>query len=143
LAAFRNRPGFLLQGDQSLQVELHEVSADFLPLLGVAPVLGAAWSEPSARQAQPAMISYAIWQELLGGARDVVGRTILISPTQYEISGVMPEGFRCPSSAAGPGVQLSPSLSIWVPFVPNRAQRMYRGNRGLRILGNCPVVRRK
>ena len=44
VAAFRNRPGFIKAAEESPQVELHEVSADFLPLLGVAPALGRFWT---------------------------------------------------------------------------------------------------
>src|SRR5450432_2616676 len=57
LAAFRNRPGFLQAGEESPQLELNEVSADFLPLLGVAPALGRFWSEGEAGRGQAAVIS--------------------------------------------------------------------------------------
>ena len=93
LAMFRNRPGFLQAGEQSPQLELHEVSADFLPLLGVAPALGRFWSEDESARGQAAVISDHLWRQAFGGARDIVGRRIVVSQTPYEIVGVMPAGF--------------------------------------------------
>ena len=64
MAAFRNRPGFLEAGEESPQVELHEVSADFLPLLGVAPALGRFWSEDENGRGQAAVISDHLWRQV-------------------------------------------------------------------------------
>lgn len=134
IAAFRNRPGFLNVGDRTLQLELHEVSADFLPLLGVAPALGRFWSEREGEAGQAAVISDGLWRHAFGGARDVVGRRIVVSQTAYEIVGVMPAGFAAPSVGMRAAIRLSPADSMWTPLVPRPVQRNNRGNRGLRIL---------
>ena len=134
LAAFRNRPGFIKSAEESPQVELHEVSADFLPLLGVAPALGRFWNEDEAPRPQAAVISDHLWRQFFGGARDIVGRRIVVSQTPYEIVGVMPAEFRTPSMGAQATIRLSPADSMWVPFVPKPVQLANRGNRGLRIL---------
>jgi predicted permease len=134
LAAFRNRPGFIRSAEESPQVELHEVSADFLPLLGVAPALGRFWNKDEAPRGQAAVISDHLWRQSFGGARDIVGRRIVVSQTPYEIVGVMPAEFRTPSIGTQTGIRLSPADSMWVPFVPRSVQVANRGNRGLRIL---------
>ena len=134
LAAFRNRPGFLNVQERTLQLELHEVSADFLPLLGVAPVLGRFWSEREGEAGQSAVISDALWRDAFGGARDVIGRRIVVSQAPYRIVGIMPPGFTSPSVGMRTGIRLSPPDSIWTPLVAGPAQRNNRGNRGLRIL---------
>lgn len=134
LAAFRNRPGFLKAGEDSPQVELHEVSADFLPLLGVAPAMGRFWSEDEGARGQAVVISDHLWRQAFGGARDIVGRRIAISQTPYEIIGVMPAEFRTPSMGTQTNIRLSPADSVWTPFVPRPVQVANRGNRGLRIL---------
>ena len=134
LAAFRNRPGFIKAAGESPQVELHEVSADFLPLLGVAPALGRFWTDEEATHGQPAVISHHLWQQAFGGARDIVGRRILVSQTPYEVVGVMPAEFHTPSMGTQTNIRLSPADSMWAPFVPKPVQVANRGNRGLRIL---------
>ena len=134
LAMFRNRPGFLQAGEQSPQLELHEVSADFLPLLGVAPALGRFWSDDESAGGQAAVISDHLWRQSFGAARDIVGRRIVVSQTPYEIVGVMPADFRAPSMSTQTSIRLSPADSIWVRFVPMPVQKANRGNRGLRIL---------
>src|SRR5215470_2294196 len=130
---FRNRPGFLRAGEESPQVELHEVSSDFLPLLGVAPALGRFWSEDESAAGEAAVISNQLWRDCFGGARDIVGRRIVVSQTPYEIIGVMPAEFRSPSVGTQTTIRLSPADSMWVPFVPKPVQVANRGNRGLRI----------
>jgi predicted permease len=134
LAAFRNRPGFIKTAEESPQVEFHEVSADFLPLLGVTPALGRFWTGEEAPQGRAAVISHHLWQQAFGGARDIVGRRILVNQTPYEIVGVMPAGFQTPSMGTQATIRLSPVDSMWAPFVPKPVQVANRGNRGLRIL---------
>ena len=133
LAAFRNRPGFLLRGDGAEQVELHEVSPDFLPALGIAPALGRLWSEGEAEAAQAAVISDALWKDAFDGARDVLGRRVVISQAPYEIIGVMPPGFASPSMGGigiGAAIRLSPPHSVWTPLVIRlRATRQSRKSR--------------
>ena len=134
ISAFRNRPAFLRGGNNSLQVELHEVSADFLPLLRVPPAAGRFWSNVDNDRGDAVVISHHLWQQQFGGAFDVVGRRIVINQAPYEIVGVMPAGFRSPSMATQFDVRLSPPDSVWVPLVPRPVQKNNRGNRGLRIL---------
>ena len=83
---------------------------------------------------QAAVISDHVWRQSFGGARDIVGRRIVVSQTPYEIIGVMPAEFRTPSMGTQATIRLSPADSMWVPFVPRPVQKANRGNRGLRIL---------
>ncbi len=74
------------------------VSADFMRLLGVAPVLGhdftAADDRPGA--ARVALISQLLWQRDFGGAADVVGKNVRINGQPATVIGVMPAGFAFP-----------------------------------------------
>src|SRR5262249_39247924 len=40
------------------------------------------------------MLSYGYWQQHFGGARSVIGRTIVMDSRPRQIVGVMPKGFR-------------------------------------------------
>lgn len=78
------------------RVSAQQVSAEFFPLLGVAPLLGRAISEEDDRPNGPrvAVLSYRAWQEQLGGDERAIGRTVQLDELPYEIVGVMPAGFR-------------------------------------------------
>jgi hypothetical protein len=71
------------------------VSAEFFPLLGVAPLLGRTISgqddHPNAPRA--VVLSYRSWQDQFGGDPRAVGRTIQLNGSSCEIVGVMPAGF--------------------------------------------------
>ena len=60
------------------RVNAQRVSAEFFPLLGVAPLLGRTISDEDDRPNGPpvAVLSYRAWQEQLGGDRRAIGRTV-------------------------------------------------------------------
>ncbi len=72
------------------------VSAEFFPLLGVAPLLGRTVSEQDDHPSSPrvAVLSYDLWQRRFGGDPNVIGRVVQVSDRPAEIVGVMPAGFR-------------------------------------------------
>jgi len=137
IAAFRNRPAFVNEGDQTFQIEFHEVSSDFLSSLGVRPALGRFWSEHEPQGSDAAVISDGMWRNILGGARDAIGRRIVVNQAAYTVVGVMPPGFASPSIGGLSSIRLSPNNSLWTPLVPRPSQRNNRGNRGLRILARA------
>jgi putative ABC transport system permease protein len=79
-------------------------------------------------------VRLAIRHKYKAGARDILGRRMLVSQTPYEIVGVMPADFHTPSMGTQSTIRLSPADSLWAPFVPRPVQKADRGNRGLRIL---------
>lgn len=74
------------------------VSATFLRILGVEPVLGRGFrpEEDSAAGAPVAMISYELWQRRFGGDPQIAGRTATVAATPYTIIGVLPAHFQFP-----------------------------------------------
>lgn len=75
-------------------------SWDLLPMLGVQPELGRGFVPgEEKRGANVALLSHALWQSQFGGDRNVVGRTIQLSGTNFTVIGVMPASFRFPISA--------------------------------------------
>jgi predicted permease len=70
----------------------------FQGVLGVQPVLGRTFSpdedEPGA--AATVLLSHSFWQDRLGGAGDVLGRSILLNEEPFTVVGVMPPGFQAP-----------------------------------------------
>ena len=87
------------------------ISGSYFSVLGVTPILGRAFGPEvdKLRDANPiAVISYALWQDRFGGARDVIGRRIRILNTSYEVGGVAPPQFHGETVGANP--------DIWVPL---------------------------
>jgi putative ABC transport system permease protein len=71
-----------------------KVSANFWSVLGVQPLIGRVFTdEEDTRAARVAVISYGLWQRRFGASSDVLGRTISLNDTPYEILGVMPREF--------------------------------------------------
>jgi predicted permease len=70
-------------------------SASLFSVLGVQPVIGRGFlpEEDQAGTAPVAVLSYAIWQERFGGDENVLGSTIGLNETPFEVVGVLPEHF--------------------------------------------------
>ena len=68
-------------------------------VLRAQPILGRAFLPEDAQTgAEPViLLGYDVWQEQMGGAPDVVGRTVRANGEIRTVIGVMPEGFRFPS----------------------------------------------
>jgi putative ABC transport system permease protein len=85
------------------------VTEEFLPSLGVSPILGRAFNAddnaPGAEKV--ALIGYGIWQRDFGGASTVVGKNVRINGKPATIIGVMPKGFAFPANE-----------ELWLPLFP-------------------------
>ena len=83
-------------------------SHELIPLLEVSPILGRSFSaqEDAPRGPHVAIISAGLWRSHFGGARDVIGKKLLVFGTPTEIIGVMPSGFRFPSG----------DTQLWLPL---------------------------
>jgi len=93
------------------------ITANFLPMLGVRPVLGRGFAREEERpdgQAAVAMISQALWQRTYGRRADVLGRTVSLDGRPLIIVGVTPAGLSIPLSR-------TPAPDIWVPAPLERA----------------------
>ncbi len=80
--------------------QLHCMPAlgNFLPTLGVSPVLGRNFSADETRPNGPdvAMISYALWKSRFNRSPTVLNQLIDIDGTQVRVIGVLPESFELP-----------------------------------------------
>ena len=131
LAATTPRPFSIAAGKESFRALGEMVSADFFGVLGVPLALGHGFA--SGGSETDAVIGYGLWQRRLGGAPDVVGRTIRLSGHTFTIAGVAPEGFN--------GAMRGVRVEVWVPLAAQRVlsptDDMFtnRGDRGLFLVG--------
>ena len=88
--------GVLRAPDGAVDLLGDRVSANFLEVMGVSPLLGRGFRAEDDLPGAPAVlvVSYAFWQRRLGGDPGVAGRTIFLDGTPYRIAGVMPPDFR-------------------------------------------------
>jgi predicted permease len=78
------------------QVQAVDVTDGLLPILGIAPMLGRAFSRADATpgSAQTVILGYGYWQRHFGGDRSVIGRSINVDGKLRQVIGVMPQTFR-------------------------------------------------
>jgi putative ABC transport system permease protein len=82
-------------GTQPERVAGGEVSYEWLPTLGVEPMLGRLFSaqEDVAGAGNFVVLSSALWKDRYGANTDIVGKSIQLDGTPYTVVGVMPAGF--------------------------------------------------
>ncbi|HKV98508.1 MAG TPA: ABC transporter permease, partial [Vicinamibacterales bacterium] len=72
-----------------------EVTANYFSVLGAAPALGRVFDPAEDRPGAPGavMLSAGLWQTRFGSDDQIVGRTVTLDNTPYQVVGVMPAGF--------------------------------------------------
>jgi len=98
------------------------VSASFLRILGVDPVLGRGFlpEEDAAGAAPVGMISTELWQRRFAGDPQIIGKAATLAATPYTVIGVLPPRFQFPY----------PDLDVWMT-APTEWPLMARASRAL------------
>jgi predicted permease len=94
--------GVNLQTDSHAQyVHDARVSAHYLDVLGVHPVLGRNFSEDEDRPHGPltVILSYGLWRSLFGEDKNILGHSILLKGAPCTVIGVLPQDATTPSNA--------------------------------------------
>lgn len=118
---------FNLTGDgEPERVSAYSVTANFLPLLGVQPLLGRVFvpdeDRPGANKVT--VLSYQLWQSRYGGDRQIINRNIQLDGEKYTVVGVMPAGFQF----------LDKEVRLWVPLRLEPADLTNRGGHYLTVV---------
>jgi len=105
--------GYELSGvGEPAQISATRLTAAVFPVLGVAPLMGRAFSgQEDTGSALVTLVSYQTWQSRFHGDANILGQKILLDRKPYEVIGVMPREFEFPLV---PG-QLNRS-ELWVPM---------------------------
>jgi len=84
------------------------VSAEFFMVLGVRPEIGRYFrpGEDRAGDDNYVILSHTLWQQRFGGDPSILGRAIELEGVSRQVLGVMPAGFRFPSS----------KTQVWIPL---------------------------
>lgn len=101
-----------VEGDPPERVNTLRASWRLLPLLGVTPAEGRNFIEEEDRAGVPvALVSETLAMRRFG-ARQALGRTILLDKRPYQIIGVLPGSLAFPMH----GMQQGDSADVWVPL---------------------------
>lgn len=99
LAAWNDAKYTLTGGVEPEEVKGALVSARFLDVLGLEPMLGRGIVAADDGAKQPvAVLGYTLWTRLFRGETGAVGRIVQLNEKPYEIVGVLPEDFRFPGA---------------------------------------------
>src|SRR5580692_2943948 len=126
IAAYGWTFNFLIRDDGSQSMQGMQVTENYLPLMGLQPVLGRGFEASDAGTApvKVMLLGYEFWQRTFNGDPQIIGKTVRISrwdvpPT---IIGVMPPGVRflpSPGNAKEPNYDVNALVDFWSPADPN------------------------
>ncbi len=91
----------LRSGSQVQYLHAGRISAHYLDVLDIHPILGRNFTEDEDRPHGPksAILNYGLWQSTFGSDRDILGKTILLKGEPYTVVGVLPAGAATPLNA--------------------------------------------
>jgi putative ABC transport system permease protein len=103
-----------------------QVTAGFLDVLGVQPLLGRGFQARDFERGQDhvVLLSYGLWQKILQGDPQALGRSIKLNDEPYTVIGVMPAGLRF----------ISQENDIWAPWAFPPDWKDVRGAHFLSVL---------
>jgi predicted permease len=112
------------QGDPQ-QLTGSMVTAEFSPVLGVAPALGRNFLPEEDRPGHEAVVilSHSLWERQFGSAPNVPGRKITLNERVFTVIGVMPPGFRHPELT-----RPAKRVEVWRPLALPPDPRGRRGD---------------
>ena len=117
-------------GQESEQIPVQVVTANYFSVLGAEPALGRGFRPEEEAQVMPvAVISHGFWERSFGSDPTIVGRTLTLNRTPYTVVGVAPKNFT--------GVFLGGGPALWLPMSRHVIIRpeWYETRRGLILNG--------
>ena len=123
MSAYSPGSATVIIGNNPERVDVLRVNASFFPMLGVHPFAGRDFLADEDRPGAPkvAMLSYGLWQRLLGGDPGIIGHGVSVDGEMVRVNGILPPGFGFPIKAA----------DIYLPI----ASSTVRGTRGAPSVG--------
>lgn len=95
MAMYRNRDLNYVGTGEAQRVTGYMISADFFSTLGVAPILGRTFraDDDHVGAAPVVILGGGFWKRAFGSSLGIIGKTITLNATSYEIVGVTPPDF--------------------------------------------------
>ncbi len=113
------------------------VSADFFPIMGIAPMLGRTFRPEQDREGAgcAAVLGFGLWRRRFGSDPSAVGRSVRLNGQSCVIEGVMPKGFEFPKSAEMPTYfGFGEKTEVWIPSAYSARQLRNRGSHTIFVI---------
>ncbi|HJQ24976.1 MAG TPA: ABC transporter permease [Blastocatellia bacterium] len=107
-AALGQRSFNLTGVEAPLRLQAGRVTASFLPMLGVTPLVGRAFTDEEDRfgNQHVALLSHNLWKRLFNADAGAIGQTLQLDGEGYQVIGVLPASF----------AELYPYIDLWIPM---------------------------
>ncbi len=114
----------LMTANDADRVDGLRVSAPYFDVLGVHPLLGRTLTPDEDQIGGPdaVVLSYGIWQRLLGGDAGAIGKAVRLDGEPFTVVGVMPPGF-----------QSQPAADVWTTLA--QVSHTIGGGQNLELIG--------
>jgi len=106
----------LMHGDQPERLTGVRITHDFLPTLGVQPMLGRNFLETELKgSSRLVILGHTFWRSRFQSDPSIVGRTIRLNRENWSVIGVMPQGFQHPGGSYRSPLQ-GENVDVWCPL---------------------------
>ncbi len=124
IAAYRYWGFVLTGGGEPERITGARVSASLFPLLGVKPIRGRTFLPQEDRfgSSPVVLVREGLWQRRLGADPNIIGKSLTLNGTSYEVIGILPSEFKLPDA------------EVWVPLALEPYAMTQRGSRALTVL---------
>jgi predicted permease len=121
LKSFESLGGFTDGGDRTLigtgdpiQVKVVQMTANFLPMLGILPQPGRNFVNSEDRPGGPAvaLLSHRLWESKFQGDTPIVGRAVTLDGNLVTVVGILPAHFLFPDPAIEPDVYVPADFDL-------------------------------
>jgi predicted permease len=116
-AVFAGTSGVNLVAGFGLDAEIRfvqdmRVSAQYFKVLGIAPLFGRSFTDEEDRPDGPnaVIVSYALWQSVFHGDRQVLGKPVVLKGEPYTLVGILPRD-----------AQVTGIADLWTPLQPHQS----------------------
>ena len=143
---FRNESATFRSGDATETAFLQRVTGDIFPMMGARAALGTVITPANAEVGgiRTIVLSDSLWRRRFGADPAIVGRTITLDTTPFQVVGVMPADFIVPTGDDNPQAWAALLRS---DYQPNERTQLGKPHSTLRLLprqcrGQLPERRR-
>jgi putative ABC transport system permease protein len=99
IAAYAGRTVTLTDGAEPERIGTQQITATLFPMLGASPLRGRSLDSADERAGGVALIADSLWRRRYQADPAAIGRLIHLDAVPYTVVGVMPPGFRFPSTS--------------------------------------------
>jgi putative ABC transport system permease protein len=137
MAAYHRWNANLTGAGEPERVQVALVSANFLPLLRVQPLLGRGFltEEETPGKDNVAVLSYALWQRRFGADPGILNQSVNLSGYICTVVGVLPADFQFPDPfGSNPLSEAAPKVDLLAPIAYDPKNLGDRGSHFLQVL---------